>query len=181
MKQVGREKVLELPRRFCNWAEIREEELGTLTKRQLDSRVAVVQDRLWREEIGNRTTLDLYRVWKTEMRQEDFYDGRLDSVIWFRARTNCLTLGDRKRHWGEDTDCFMCREGIEDLRHFVLDCNRLEGIRVGILGLQRPRLEDWREVLGGFLYGGDVEGGRRGLWMLWTERRRLLEEVERGG
>ena len=173
MKQVGRGRIVESTRRFCDWAEIREEELETMTKTQLDSRIALVQDRIWREDLRDRTTLDLYREWKTEMRQEDCYDGRLDSVIWFRARTNCLTLGDRKRHWGEETNCFMCREGREDLRHFILDCDRLEEIRIGIIGLQRPRLEDWREVLGRFLYGEDGESGRRGLWRMWKERERL--------
>ena len=85
---------------------------------------------------------------KTEIRQEDSYDGRPDSPIWFRARTNCLALGD--------TDCFMCREGLEDFRHFILDCVTLEGVRGGLVGLQRPRLEDWRQVVGEMLYGEEA-------------------------
>ena len=179
MKSVGRGKVLESTRRYCSWAGITEDELGTMTKRELNSRIAIVQDRLWREEVGNRSTLELYRDWKTEMEQEDSYDGRLDSTIWFRARTNCLNLGDRNRHLGQETDCFMCREQTEDLRHFVLDCSRLEGLRIGMLGLQRPRLEDWREVLGKFLYGEERERNRRDLWLLWKERERykIMENV----
>ena len=178
MKLIGRGKILESTRRYCNWAGIQEEELGIITKVELDNRIALVQDRLWREELGNKTTLQLYREWKTEMRQEDCYEGRLDSIIWFRARTNCLTLGDRNRHLGKDSDCFMCRKGMEDLRHFILDCNKLEGLRLGMIGLQRPRLEDWREVVGRFLFGDNIMMNRRDLWRLWREREKLKEIEE---
>ena len=113
--RIGGGRMIETTGNYCRLAWIGEEELGEISAGEVRKRVAVVQDRLWREELGRKTTLELYRTWKTEMRQEDSYDGRPDSTIWFRARTNCLTLEDRNRHRGEGTDCFMCGEGMEDL------------------------------------------------------------------
>ena len=83
----------------------------------MNRRIAIVQDGLWEEGLSRKTTLELYRKWKTEMGEEDSYDGRSDSVIWFRARTNCLTLGVENRQIGGDTNCFMCG-GIRGLETF---------------------------------------------------------------
>ena len=132
---------------------------------------------MWREELGRKTTLELYRTWKTEMGQEDSYDGRPDSVIWFKARTNCLTLGDRNRHIGGETDCFMCGQETENLRHFLLDCGELETTRRTMTGLQRPRREDWREVMGEFLFGEEKMRNRGELYRLWRKREGRRREV----
>ena len=135
---------------------------------------------MWKEEIGNKSTLEIYRTFKTEMEQENSYDGRPDSTIWFRARTNCLTLGDRNRHIGGTTECFMCGEEVEDLRHFILDCKELEEVRADMTRLQRPRLEDWREVIGEFLYGKEKERSKRELYGLWKARERRRREITEG-
>ena len=176
---LGRGEMYESTKNYCRWIGIGEEDLGVISREGINGKVAEVQDRLWKEEIGRKTTLELYRTFKTEMQQEDSYDGRPDSTIWFRARTNCLTLGDRNRHSGGLTECFMCREETEDLRHFILDCRGLEATRMTITGLQRPRLEDWRQVVGEFLFGEEKETNRRGLYRLWqTRERRRLEEPQ---
>ena len=165
----GRGEMIESIRNYCRWVGIEEEELEVISKRELKGKIAEVQDRLWREELGRKSTLELYRTWKTEMRQEDCYDGRPESTVWFRARTNSLMLGDRNRHLGQGTECFMCGHETEDLRHFVLDCEHLENIRGTLTGLQRPRMEDWKEVLGEFLYGEGRTSNRGELYRLWRE------------
>ena len=69
------------------------------------------------EEISEESTLLVHREYKREMREEDYEEGEKDR-IWFRARTNCLWLGDRRREEG----CVICEEReLEDLLHFVLD------------------------------------------------------------
>ena len=168
----GNGEMIESIRKYCRWVGIGVEDLGVLSKGEIKGRIAQVQDRLWKEELGRKTTLELYRTWKTEMRQEDSYDGRPDSTVWFRARTNCLKLGDRNRHIGGETDCFMCREETEDLRHFILDCRELEATRLTVTALQRPRVEDWRVVIGEFLFGSEKEENRKGLYELWRVRER---------
>ena len=177
----GKGEMIESIRKYCRWVGIVEEDLGTISKGELKGKIAEVQDRLWREELGRKSTLELYRTWKTEMGQEDSYDGRPDSIVWFRARTNCLTLGDRNRHQGQETDCFMCGQETEDIRHFILDCRELETVRETMTGLQRPRREDWMEVIGEFLYGEEKMRNRGELYRLWREReRRRGEGIENG-
>ena len=134
--ELGRGKFMESTRKYCSWVGIEVEELRRISRNELKGLIAEVQDRIWKEELGRKVTLELYRTYKTEMEQEDSYDGRPDSTIWFRARTNCLRLGDRNRHLGGEVSCFMCREGTEDLEHFILDCMELEGIRTRLTRLQ---------------------------------------------
>ena len=78
------------------------------------------------------------------MEQEDSHDGRPDTIVWFRARTDCLRLADRNRHVGGETDCSMCEEETEDLTHLILHCRELDRLRTGGTGLERLRLEDSR-------------------------------------
>ena len=115
------------------------------------------------------------------MEQEDSYDGRPDSVVWFRARTNCLTLGDRNRRIGGDIGCFMCGGELDDLKHFILECDSLDRIRKKLTRLQRPRVEDWRETLEEFLYGEERQKSREDLAELWRKRqkRRKIWEASR--
>ena len=70
--------------------------------------------------------------------------------------------------------------GIEDLKHFILDCDALNRIREKLTRLQRPRLEDWTRTLGEFLYGVEKKKSRKDLIELWKERqrRRRLWEAE---
>ena len=60
----------------------------------------------------------------------------------------------------------MCREETEDLRHFILDCRELEATRLTVTALQIPRMEDWKVVIGEFLFGREKEENRRGLYEL---------------
>ena len=176
--ELGRGKFMESTRKYCSWVGIEVEELRRISRNELKGLIAGVQDRIWKEELGRKVTLELYRTYKTEMEQEDSYDGRPDSTIWFRARTNCLRLGDRNRHLGGEVSCFMCREGTEDLEHFILDCRELEGIRTGLTRLQRPRIENPKEILGEFLYGKEKKRGRDELYKLWCERERRRKALE---
>ena len=75
------------------------------------------------------------------MKEED-YEGSERDRIWFRARTNCLWLGDRKRE-REEERCMICRkEELENLLHFVFDCEELED---EMRGLRSCRDQEWRE------------------------------------
>lgn len=108
------------------------------------------------------------------MKEEDYEGGEKDR-IWFRARTNCLWLGDRRRGEG----CVICggRE-LEDLLHFVLDCGELEEERREALELQRPRVEQRQTVVGEFLFGKEERGRKSKILMkMWRKRR----QIERRG
>ena len=68
-------------------------------------RIAERMERSWKEEVIEKRTLWLYREYKTEMKEED-YEGSERDRIWFRARTNCLWLEDRRRE-REEERCMM--------------------------------------------------------------------------
>ena len=145
---------------------------------EVRSSIAERVERGWKEEgIEKKRTLWLYREYKTEMKEED-YEGSERDRMWFRARTNCLWLGDRRRE-REEKRCMICEENeLEDLLHFVLDCRELEDERRGALELQRPRVEGRGTVVGEFLFG---ETRRREksevLVRMWRRRRRVEEGV----
>ena len=186
MKDRGTGRWMAEVRKYLGWAELEIGSLGQISQGELSSRVAEVVDREWKVELEARSTLARYKRWKTDMRQEDCYDGRPTSQTWFMARTNCLRLRDRGRHQGQDVTCFMCGTEVEDLVHFVLDCAGLERWRIRAVDLQRPRLESEEEVLGRFLFGEeDVERKKEVLGEMWrqrgrVERARAEEERRRG-
>ena len=41
------------------------------------------------------------------------YDGNWGSVLWFRARTDCLEIHERTHHWsGEDNTYIVSKIGV---------------------------------------------------------------------
>ena len=88
-------------------------------------------------------------------------------------------MGDR-RVGGERDICQICKGEVrEDLLHFVLDCEKLEDLRVGAVELQRPRIEDGVELMGNFLFANNNDTKRRTiLYKMWKKRRDLEKESE---
>lgn len=109
------------------------------------------------------------------MREED-YRGSEEARLWFRARTNCLWLGDRQRE--RVGGCQVCGGAMrEDLKHFVLECGRLEEERATSVELQRPRVEDEDEVIGTFLFDETRrEAKMRTMKRMWYRRKNILTE-----
>ena len=69
-----------------------------------------------------KTSITLYRKYKTEIKEITYMDNDEISSIIFRCRSNTLRLNDRNRFTGGDTKCPLCQAEIEDLAHFILDC-----------------------------------------------------------
>ena len=115
---------------------------------------------------------------KQKMREEDYY-GSPESRVWLRARLNCMELKDRERFEGGDGSCVMCDGGKEDLKHFVMDCRKLDRERGVAIELQRPREENEEDVMGRFLYGEERIWRRRwALYGMWKKRREILKKME---
>ena len=93
---------------------LRFEDLEIMNKRAIKNRVRKRDNRLWREELENLSSVEIYRNWKTGIREERCYDNTEQSTILFRARANSLKLNDRKRFGGGDTTCEICGIGEED-------------------------------------------------------------------
>lgn len=82
----------------------------------------------WMEEAGKKSTLDVYRAHKHNIRAEDFYDNSLGSRLLFEARAGALrTLAYRQRF--DPTimtiQCRLCDQEAETIEHLVLRCPAL--------------------------------------------------------
>ena len=80
--------------------------------------------KLWIEDIGRKSSLNIYRRFKTDISEEDIYDNRPSSRILNKARTNALQLNHRNRHVNKETHCMVCGDvnKREDIYHFLLHC-----------------------------------------------------------
>ena len=126
-----------------------------------------------------KSTLKLYRIDKKEVGEEKWFKNGKKWTIMMKARSDTLKL--RWREWGvnEEKECLLCRGGIEDLQHFLLDCVKLENVRSKYLELMRPRREDSELIMRIILM---MNGCDRQpvyyvnlIWDLWRERGRLIE------
>ena len=165
-------------RRYMDWAGVEVEELSVITLQEVKRRIAQRVSEEWEAEMQEKSTLWMYRECKTEMKEEGYRGGEV-SRLWFRVRTNCLELRDRRRG-EEDRSCLICGYELEDLLHFVVGCEALERERSHSLTLKRPRTENGVETVKLFLFGG-VEDWRMEaevLCVMWRARRKRIEEME---
>ena len=95
-------------------------------------------------------------------------------MVWLRARTNSLNLGENSWHRNREI-CVGCSEERETHEHFILHCPRWKEWRMESKSLHRPRIEETDQVLGEFLFGGhESNAKRRTLLTMWNERQRLV-------
>ena len=101
-------------------------------------KIAKVVEEEWREELEKKNSFGIYRRFKKEMKEED-YSRSLESIVWLRARTNSLNLGEHS--WQRNREmCVGCSEERETLKHFLLHCPRWEKWRIESRSLHRPRI-----------------------------------------
>ena len=82
----------------------------------------------WKEELKQKTSLEIYRKHKDKFGDEGLYDNRRSSELLFQARTNTLELNGRRHEVIEGKLCPFC-EVIEDIPHFLLNCTPLAPYR----------------------------------------------------
>ena len=132
----------------------------------------------WDVEILTKSSLQLYRRFKSDIREEEFYDNRPASKIFNRARTNTLQLNDRNRHQNKDTHCEICGDlnTKEDIYHFILHCHKLKEMRIYIAELQQPYIEDQEQIVGEFLFERkNIDKKKESLYQMWKRRESLLK------
>lgn len=134
----------------------------------------------WKNELEEKSSLRLYKLWRKELGgQESVYDNREASVILFKARSNNLNLGDRKRFSNQSTECLMCGDNLEDLKHFLLYCPAYDQERGKTMILQRPYQEDEEEILGKLLFEKKTtEETKTMIHRFWLIRKEKVKEQE---
>ena len=153
-------------------------EIPAVTKMDIERRAKKWDSKKWEDEVKERTSLGMYKEWKTEIKEDLVYDNKPASMVLFRARTATLPLNDRKRHTGQSTECVICGCEKEDLKHFLLDCPD-EGIsqeRCKTILLQKPMRENQETIMGTFLFESEnIEEKKDILYNMWKARRRTLK------
>ena len=169
---------------YLNNMALRTDDLLIMTANQLRSVIDKKDSSEWREAMIEKSSLNIYRKFKTEIEEVKYFRNGFKWELMINARANTLKLG--WRDWGleEEKICKMCRGGIEDLRHFLLECPKLEPIRNKYLELQRPRMEDELDIIGIILL---LKGKPNYLqtqkyldmiWDIWRQRTKICEQLE---
>ena len=89
-------------------------QLKDLSEYGLSKKIRELDEREWRRDMEQQTTMETYRQNKTSVMKENIYDNTWESVLLFRARSNSLNLGWRERHRGGSGECKMCERGEEE-------------------------------------------------------------------
>lgn len=183
-------KVLELMReQNMNWAKSNRkylEEIGSSYREaevktigELKEKTRLWDTEKWREEKESKTSLTIYNEWKKQIQEETVYDNKPSSVIWFKARTNCLPLKERKRFINENTKCDLCEIESETLEHFMLRCPEYSERRSQIIELQQPYIENTSKIIGNFLFNRrSAEQKKEHLYSLWKIREQKIKELD---
>ena len=162
-------------------------DLEKMSKQKIKKKIYELDTRWWREEMETKTTLEIYRECKQEIKEEIIYNNGEASRLLFRARSNTMALNDRFRHdKGENkrhTGCPICGAEYENLEHFVLHCPKLDSEREGEL-IRDMRGEGDKDTLCNLLF----RGGRLGevgvmIQKMWRVRKYWVNRkvLEGGG
>ena len=119
----------------------------TLDKKKMKKIVTIRDEETWQMEITEKSTLTIYKTFKSSIHEENFYDNSQGLVLLFRCRTNTMPLNNRNRHSNGDTRCPCCGEENEDLEHFLLHCPAYSSYRNSFPLLQQPYLENKCEII----------------------------------
>ena len=132
----------------------------------------------WLKEMRSKPSLRFYIKEKSEVKYDMCYRNSLSSAYYARARTNSLKLEEQigRGKIEYDRKCKMCEEEVEDIVHFTVKCEKLEGKRN--YDLINKNLIDPEERMRTVLFRNEKrqEVGRmiRDMWVLRSE---LLREI----
>ena len=103
-------------------------ELYSMSKGDIKEMIRKYDTQAWRDNLEDKSTLKYYREGKTKMGYEFCYRNNANSMFYARARINSLKLEEaigRGKAFYNKT-CKLCKQGEEDLLHFIVECPALE-------------------------------------------------------
>ena len=99
---------------------------------------------VWKEK-----TLAYYKN-KEAPKVENIYDGSLNGILFFKARTLSLELKTRTYRWSEDNSkiCQVCCQEEESLQHILAECVGYHEIRLAFIGemIEILGLAVWEDI-----------------------------------
>ena len=127
---------------------------------------------VWQQEKEEKTSLELYKRFKQEIKEEKIYENDFGSRILFKCRANVLALNWRKRFTGGTIGCELCGGREETLEHFLRECPALLEVRetCGYQGM------DMGELLFGMEECSveEIRNRREFLGKMWSMRERRV-------
>ena len=174
--ETGKGKWKTYSERQCVKIGISQKELHNKSKQEIKDKIYKADTDSWKLEMSKKKTLEYYRAYKKEVKQEEEYENNRRADLWFRTKTNCLYLGDRNR---SDKRCKLCGHEREDLEHFLIHCPSLEDTRRKSTYLQRPLRESNQETMTIFIFSKeDTEHRKTTNERLWKKRDQLLKDLD---
>jgi len=99
-----------------------------MTKPELKRMIRNYDTEKWYEGLNSKVALRFYTQGKINFGYENCYRNNSNSTFLARARINSLKLEEHKGRGNPryDRTCKLCRKGVEDIVHFLIDCEELE-------------------------------------------------------
>ena len=188
MKEVIREMMHDDKNKWMKATKVYLDKVGlemnqatNMTKEELKKHMKQWDSSQWRKEVQSKATLTTYYAWKEDL-EEQFLDNHPSLIVFYKARSNCLSLKDKNRHTGEDTTCSLCKQDCEDIKHLVLSCPVYGTERASSIHLQRPYNENEDNTIGRFLFDKeDIESKKELLYRIWQKRKAEMKKCDLAG
>lgn len=171
----------ETNRKFKRKLEITDEDLRELSTKAIKKKVQEWDNKMWKEEMESKTSIEIYRAARQTMGQQDqIYDNKPSSITLFKCRTNTLPLNDRKRFENKATNCELCCEINETLPHFLLFCPAYVNERQKIPELHQPYQEDIAGIIKSVLFeNGTINNTKEIIHNFWKIRNRRIKAKQK--
>ena len=165
--------------KFLREMELEYREISIMSKKEIKDKVKKCDTDEWHKNLGEKSSLDIYRAMKSGVKEEKCYDNRFASVLLFKARSNTLALNDRKRHKKEETECKLCKKETEDLIHFLIKCEKLDCKREKEV-MEKYKDEDKEQMAGNILFGTElIETTKNMIESMWKYRNDIEKQIAR--
>ena len=130
----------------------------------------------WKSGMSSKNSIEMYRIYKDKIKEENIYENSKKSELWFKLRSNTINLNIRKRFENKSTICELCMIEEETLQHFILKCPKLQGIRNNCIEIQWPINEKIDETIGMFIFSNEnLQIKMKTIESMWKKRNEMMK------
>merc|ERR1711895_269298 len=145
-----------------------------MSKEELKTKIKKYDTDKWYESLETKPTLKYYLQGKTKFGYDFCYRNNHNSTFLARARVNALKLEEQESRGNphHDVICRQCKEGKEDMVHFLIDCRELEEDRN--YNLIDSSLDNSEDKMVKLLFNTeDFQGTGYMIKKMWLRRKKL--------
>lgn len=151
--------------------------LSNTTQQKIVTSIKERDTQEWKNELFTKDSLTLYRQYKPDIEESDFYENDEASTLLMRCRSNTLKLNTRNRHTNGNTQCTQCNTNQDEtLEHFLLHCDAYRHYRQQLPFLETDTITD-EEKLANLLLFTDkqsVAKKKEIILHMWRQRAQQL-------